>query len=340
MHSRSKQTSGKSTSGGGSVKITKTVARKTTSIDDTIVALRKAVYNDDGTDKDVCAALKPFMKYERQGLDIEIKCVPKLTKTEREWAFDLIKENMEERYDASGYGWDDEDKMRELSEGGARFLVARWSDNADSLDQGELCAIAHFRFSVQGDFLDKMEGDSCLIVWDIHVEHEHQRKGLGKHLLTILELVAKRENISRVYIPVQLEDDIAQDWVDSVCLPKGYSEDPSLAAIGFDSEMEGFLPFCKNMTAPPPKKDTSKAAAPVTVFTGKDVSNQPQPEVVEEQEEEPLEAEQPEDVAEKIKILKKMFSEKFGKEPTDEEFNEWVFRVFEKEDAKAGAGDV
>ena len=60
---------------------------------------------------------------------------------------------MEERYDASGYGWDDEDKERELTEDGARFLLCRWADDADSLDQGELCAIAHFRFSVQGECL-------------------------------------------------------------------------------------------------------------------------------------------------------------------------------------------
>jgi len=195
---------GKNKSGGGSITITKSVARKTVSIDDTIVALRKSLFNDDGSDRDVCEKLKPFMKYDRQGLDIEIKFAPKLKKKEREWAFDLIKSNMEERYDASGYGWDDEDKERELTEDGARFLVCRWADDADSLDQGELCAIAHFRFSVQGEFVDEMSGDSCLIVWDLHVEEGAQRKGLGKHLLSIMELVAKQQGISRVYIPVQL----------------------------------------------------------------------------------------------------------------------------------------
>lgn len=327
MQSRSKQTSGKSSSGGGSIKVTKSVARKTTSIDDTIVALRRAVFNDDGSDKDVCESLKPFMKYDRQGMDIDIKFTPKLSKTEREWAFDLIKENMEERYDASGYGWDDEDKERELIEDGARFLVARWSDDADSLDQGELCAIAHFRFSVQGEFVDVMSGESCLIVWDLHVEHEHQRKGLGKHMLTILELVAKREGISRVYIPVQLEDDIAQDWIDSVCVPKGYAPDPSLKAlIDFDAEMEGFEPYCKHMTAPPKKAASTEMAAPVTVFSGKDIGNEPV--------QEDVDAEEDADVAEKISILKNMYKEKHGSEPTDEEFNAWVVSVAEKEQAE------
>ena len=85
--------------------IIRSVPRKTTSIDDTIVMLRKAVFNDDGTDKNVTEGLSPFMKYDRNGLDLEINFTPKLNKKEKEWAFELVKENMEERYDASGYGW-------------------------------------------------------------------------------------------------------------------------------------------------------------------------------------------------------------------------------------------
>ena len=32
---------------------------------------------------------------------------------------------MEDLYDDAGYGWDDQDKLSELSEDGTRFLVAR-----------------------------------------------------------------------------------------------------------------------------------------------------------------------------------------------------------------------
>jgi hypothetical protein len=117
-------------SGSQTETIVKQVPRKTTSIDDTIVMLRRAVFNDDGTDKNVTEGLSPFMKYDRNGIDLEINFTPKLTRTEREWAFDIVKDNMEERYDASGYGWDDEDKLRELSENGARFLVVReWPED-------------------------------------------------------------------------------------------------------------------------------------------------------------------------------------------------------------------
>jgi len=76
------------------------------------------------TDKDVTQGVAPaFMKYDRNGLSLSIEFSTRLTRKESEWAFDKVKENMEERYDASGYGWDDDDKRKELSEEGTRFLL-------------------------------------------------------------------------------------------------------------------------------------------------------------------------------------------------------------------------
>lgn len=40
--------------------------------------------------------------------------------------------------------------------------------------------------------MDKMAGETSLHIWDIHVDETHQRKGLGKHLLTLMELIARR----------------------------------------------------------------------------------------------------------------------------------------------------
>jgi len=56
------------------------------------------------------------MKYDRNGLDLIIEFSAKLQRKESEWAFELVKNNMEEIYDASGYGWDDDDKRKELTE--------------------------------------------------------------------------------------------------------------------------------------------------------------------------------------------------------------------------------
>lgn len=137
---------GKTRSGGGSVKITRTEERKTKELEGKIITLRAALFEDNGKDKDVTKDLAPaFMKFDRNGLNCTIELAFSLDDDVLEWAFNLCKDTMEERYDASGYGWDDDDKMDSFQEKGTRFLIVRdvgWETPV---------AFAHFRFSVQGE---------------------------------------------------------------------------------------------------------------------------------------------------------------------------------------------
>ena len=186
---------GKTRSGGGTVKVTKSKSLTTTK-DENILKLRAALRTDDGKDKDVTQGVAPaFLQFKvpkpagivdavDRVFDITFSC--KLNKTEQAWAFDIVKEHMEDVYDNAGYGWDDEDKRAELTESGARFLIVR-----DPSLPNKPVAFVHFRFTVQGEAIDQMAGDTCVYVLDIHVEEEYQRKGLGKHLLVILELIGK-----------------------------------------------------------------------------------------------------------------------------------------------------
>ena len=43
-----------------------------------------------------------------------------------------------------------------------------------------------------GEVMEQMVGETSLNIWDIHVDDGYQRKGLGKHLLTLMELIARR----------------------------------------------------------------------------------------------------------------------------------------------------
>lgn len=208
-----------------------------------------------------------FFNFNRNGLDMEIKFTPNLNDDEVDWAFNLCKGHMEEKYDAAGYGWDDEDKERELTEPGARFLVVTekgWETPVGNLScniyyyfyhyfQSSLLlsAFCHFRFTVQGEVMDVMAGETTLYVWDIHVEEQYQRKGLGKHLLTLCELIAKREKMKFVSIPVMNGDDVATSFIKK---SKGYMPDTNLFdLLGFDSNVEGFEVFAKCLDLPKPK---------------------------------------------------------------------------------------
>lgn len=63
------------------------------------------------------------MQYDRNGLNLSIQFCTVLSKEDAQFCFELCKEHMEDLYDSSGYGWDDDDKMRELTEPGSRFLL-------------------------------------------------------------------------------------------------------------------------------------------------------------------------------------------------------------------------
>lgn len=168
-------------------------------------------------------------------MNLSISFSTHLTRGELQWAFNITKSNMEVVYDASGYGWDDDDKMRELTEQGTRFLLIR-EKSAEGCPPGELRGFAHFRFTVQGEVLDIMAGGPCIYLWDIQIDESIQRKGVGKHILMLLDLIGRRENMEYLSIPVQLNDDTTIEWISRI---KGYAEDSNLPElIGFDSEME------------------------------------------------------------------------------------------------------
>jgi GNAT superfamily N-acetyltransferase len=222
---------GKSTSSGKDVVIKKSKAMQTKAINENILKLRAALFDDQGKDKNILEGIAAsFLNYDRNGLSVNISFSPKLTKDELDWAFSLSQDNMEEIYDASGYGWDDEDKERELTEQGARFLLIK--DNATH----ELKGYIHFRFTVQGEVVDQMVGQPCLYVMDMHLVEDVQRKGLGKHLLVILELIARRQQMSRVTFPIYIGDEKTKAWLAKQ--GKGYESDESFGILGFDADAE------------------------------------------------------------------------------------------------------
>jgi GNAT superfamily N-acetyltransferase len=228
---------GKNKSGGQTVQVQTSVPRQTKAIDDNVVALRTALFEENGKDKDVTKDIaKSFMKYDRNGLDLSIEFATQLSKDDAQWAFDLVRDNVKENYESSGYGWDDEDKMRELTEKGTRFLVVREWPSEKGATKGEPVGFVHFRFTVQGEVVDKMAGEPCLFIFDIHIEDHSQRKGLGKHLLMILELIARREKMKAISLPVQLTDTETKNWIAHI--GRGWAVDESLSGLGFDADVE------------------------------------------------------------------------------------------------------
>lgn len=87
--------------------------------------------------------------------------------------------------------------------------------------------------------MDMMGGLPCLFVYDIQVDKDYQRKGLGRHLLILMELIARREGMERISLPVQLGDEATVQWLSKIA--RGFTPDYSIVEAtegAFDAEME------------------------------------------------------------------------------------------------------
>ena len=142
----------------------------------------------------VLATLKPFCKYEKNGVSVDLKFLKQSQLTEElsEWAFALLKENMQKIYEEGGWGWKDSKKRKELFDEEARFLIA-FDDKAKPI------GFSHFRF---------MEEDETIVlyIYELQIESEFRSKGLGQHMTRTLELVALRQKMEWVMLTVFKEN--------------------------------------------------------------------------------------------------------------------------------------
>ncbi|KAK7104742.1 N-alpha-acetyltransferase 40-like [Littorina saxatilis] len=138
--------------------------------------------------EDPMAPFPVFKKYDRNGisLTLETRLVDSLEKDTVEWIFDLTKRNMQSLYEQSDWGWSDRDKREEMTDSRAWYLLAR-------TPEGKPVAFSHFRFDME-------EGDEVLYCYEIQLEKEVRRKGLGKFMMQILELMAHRYGMIKVIL--------------------------------------------------------------------------------------------------------------------------------------------
>jgi len=202
------------------------------------------------------------MKYDKiEGKNLEIQFRTALPPKDSKWALDLTKRNMQQVYDDSGYAWCDADKKEELVEhgGAARFLVVR----KDSFTQP--VAFAHFRFTLQGEAVGVEGGAPACYVMDIQLEPEVQRQGLGRHLMRTLEMIARKQGMMHLMMPVVVKDEIAKSF--ALAGLKDFALDDLSNVVSYDGqdaasllyEDATFTIFSKTLS--PAAASTSQGAA-------------------------------------------------------------------------------
>lgn len=208
----SKGGSSKGSSGSIASSITRSKVLKTPA--EKLVSLRSALRDESGRDRDVAAELLPALRaYSKNSLDVAINFYTgsTLTKELRQFMFRLAKKNTARISDASGYGWDDDEYKEALKAPEERFLVAFTAETENTA--ATPVGFIDFQFALQGVLVDEMEGETCLLVQDLQLQQAVQRRGLGRHLLSLAQLIARKQGMSTIATKVFVNDDQAQAFM-------------------------------------------------------------------------------------------------------------------------------
>ncbi|XP_020107256.1 N-alpha-acetyltransferase 40 isoform X2 [Ananas comosus] len=177
----------------------KEVLEKKKAIDDTI---KKAA-----AVKDHLASFPPFCQYNRNGLSVYLESGSgdQLSSLIKKYIQNLLKANMEGMY---GSEWPMEEKVkrREMIAPEARYIFVREFPNstpdekslkADEKAGGDrLAGFVHYRFIVEEDV-------PVVYVYELQLESCAQGKGLGKFLMQLIELIARKNQVGAVMLTVQ-----------------------------------------------------------------------------------------------------------------------------------------
>jgi hypothetical protein len=152
---------------------------------------QSAMFVDGSQPRDVFSEFFAFAKVSRGGFTAALSfTAPGLagwSPTLCDELLALTRANMQALYDGAGasaasWAWDDAGKRAELADADARYVIVR--DAASDA----LLGFVHFRFVLEGAF-------DALYVYELQLAQASQRQGLGKHLMVVCELIAKKQGM-------------------------------------------------------------------------------------------------------------------------------------------------
>ncbi|KAM1737829.1 hypothetical protein ACFX12_015999 [Malus domestica] len=173
------------------------------------------------SEKDHLSAFPAFRRYQANGLSalLESGRGDKLSSTLKHYIQNLLKANMEGLY---GSEWLVEEKVkrREMVAPEARYIFVREASNASASDmltmseqertsasceeRGPMVGFVHFRFVIEEEL-------PVLYVYELQLEPRVQGKGLGKFLMQLIELIARKNHMGAVVLTVQKSNSVAMN---------------------------------------------------------------------------------------------------------------------------------
>jgi len=153
--------------------------------------------------EDPLGALPSFKAFSKNGVkwSLASRRVTDLDEDEKKAVVDLLIRNMKAFYEKSNWGWNEKNKKEEMLDDSAWYLLAKD-------EEGKICGFSHFRYDMDYD-------DEVLYVYEIQIEEEFQKKGLGKFMMQVLEMLAFKADMRKIMLTVLKHNEIAAKFFKS-----------------------------------------------------------------------------------------------------------------------------
>jgi len=165
---------------------------------------RVAIVKAANSSSDPLENLPSFKKYNKNDLEVELTAerLTDLDETTKTWLMEVLEKNMKALYEESDWGWKESTKRDEMFDDRAWYLMAR---SVASEDAGKLLGFSHFRFDMDYD-------DEVLYVYEIQLEDSVKRKGLGKFMMQVLEIMAFKADMRKIMLTCFKHNPAAQKF--------------------------------------------------------------------------------------------------------------------------------
>ncbi|KAJ4851491.1 hypothetical protein Tsubulata_026241 [Turnera subulata] len=152
---------------------------------------------------DHLASFPPFRHFDRNGLSVYLESGSgdKLSSSLKQYIQNLLKVNMEKQF---GPDWPMEEKVkrRDMVAPEARYIFVHEDPGPSAngiltqTDKGSLVGFVHYRFTLEEEI-------PVLYLYEIQLESRVQGLGLGKFLMQLMELIARKNHMGAVVLTVQ-----------------------------------------------------------------------------------------------------------------------------------------
>lgn len=153
---------------------------------------KKKLIADAEAIEDLLADIPMFKKFNKNGLECNVTAYNSCPDDLRDWVYELTARHMQQYYESS-WGWSDKNKKTELFEEHSRYLIAT------QVETNRPIGFIHFRFEMEYK-------ETTCYVYELHVEDEFQRHGLGRFLQQATEFIALKRKMESIMLTVFVDN--------------------------------------------------------------------------------------------------------------------------------------